>query len=204
MARPAESHYLALMIQALSARHDLAAYREAALGVERLLGGDAAILRRADERVSGWSPVQHAAHLTLANELVLKNVVSLAKGSGLLVVNAAAPFPQALELLAAGRLPRGEAKAPRMVVPPLDIDVPLALEWARAFTADLTALTASLDLDRAPRCFIPHQVLGPLDLAHWVRFGLVHTRHHMEIALEAANAPPPATEGLEARGQPTR
>jgi hypothetical protein len=103
-----------------SARRDLQAYREAAHDVERLLGGEPALLERQIERISGWSPVQHAAHLTLANELVLKNVLSLVKGSGMLVVTEAAQIPRALQVLASGTLPRGEAKSPRMVVPPLD------------------------------------------------------------------------------------
>jgi hypothetical protein len=167
-----------------SARRDLQAYREAAHDVERLLGGEPALLERQIERISGWSPVQHAAHLTLANELVLKNVLSLVKGSGMLVVTEAAQIPRALQVLAGGTLPRGEAKSPRMVVPPIDVDVRVAREWAAKFTSDLEAQCASLDLERVPRCFIPHQLLGALDLAQWIRFGLVHTRHHLVIARE--------------------
>jgi hypothetical protein len=167
-----------------SLRGDLLAYREAAHDVERLLTGDPTVLERPIERISGWSPVQHAAHVTLANELVLKNIVSLAKGSGMLVVFEASQVPRALEVLASGKLPRGEAKSPRMVVPPLDIDVRVAREWAGKFTSDLEARCAALDVEHAPRCYVPHQTLGPLDLAQWVRFGLLHTRHHVAIARE--------------------
>lgn len=163
---------------------DLAAYREVAREVERLLGGDRSCLQRPVASVSGWSPVQHAAHLTLANELVLRNLTSLARGSGMLVVHEAVQNPRALEVLAQSRLPRGEARSPRMVVPPAEIDVRVAHEWAVKFTADLEAWSATSDLDRTPRCFIPHQLLGPLDLSQWIRFGLVHTRHHLEIARE--------------------
>lgn len=167
-----------------SARGDLDAYRDAAHDVERLLAGDAALLERQVGRISGWSAVQHAAHLTLANELVLKNIASLAKGSGLLVVTEATQVPAALEWLAKGTLPRGTAKSPRMVVPPLDIDVRVAREWAGKFTSDLEAQSAALDFEHAPRCFVPHQTLGPLDLAQWIRFGWMHTRHHLGIARE--------------------
>lgn len=165
-------------------RRDVAAYLAAAQDVERLLSGERVLLERPVGRISGWSPVLHAAHLTLANELVLRNIVSLSKGSGMLVVTEAAQVPRALELLANGRLPRGEAKAPRMVVPPLDVDVRVAREWAAKFASDLEAQCATLDVERAPRCFIPHQALGPLDLAQWLRFGLVHTQHHLAIARE--------------------
>lgn len=167
-----------------SLRDDLRAYREAAHDVERLLTGESALLERPIERISGWSPVQHVAHLTLANELVLKNMLSLAKGAGMLVVFEASQIPRALEVLAAGKLPRGEAKSPRMVVPPTDVDTRVAREWAAKFTSDLEAHTTTLNLDHTPRCYVPHQLLGPLDLAQWVRFGLIHTRHHLTIARE--------------------
>lgn len=166
------------------ARSDLDLYATVARDVERLLAGDPELLGRAVERVSRWSPLQHAAHVTLANELVLRNLASLAKGSGLLVLQEAAQNPRALEVLADGHLPRGAAQAPRMVVPPADVDVRVAREWAGKLVSDLEAWSASVDLDRAPRCFIPHQSLGPLDLAQWIRFGLVHTRHHLAIARE--------------------
>ncbi|MBL8860099.1 MAG: DinB family protein [Planctomycetes bacterium] len=167
-----------------SALADLEAYSAAAREIERLLAGDPDLLQRAVPAISGWAPVQHAAHVTLANELVLRNLVNLAKGSGLLVLFEAEPKPAALAVLASGALPRGVAKAPRMVTPPLDIDVRVAREWASKLTADLDALRASIDVASAPRCFIPHQELGPLDLGQWIRFGLVHSRHHLAIARE--------------------
>lgn len=165
-------------------RDELETYLTAARETEGLLAGDAATLQRTSAGVSRWSPLQHAAHLTLANELVLKNVVSLVRGTGLLVIATAEQNPRALEILERGTLPRGEAQAPRMVVPPLDIDVRTACEWAALFAAELDAALRSLDFERAPRCFIPHQVLGPLTLAQWARFGAAHTRHHLAIARE--------------------
>ena len=176
--------YPAPSMDAASIRADLEAYHQAAREVERLLAGEPSLLERKVMQISGWSPVQHAAHLTLANELVLKNLSSLARGSGLLVVYEAAQVPRALEILRAGRLPRGEAQSPRMVVPPLGMEARVAREWATKFTADLDAWTATLALEGAPKGYVPHQLLGPLDLAQWARFGLVHTRHHLAIARE--------------------
>jgi len=135
--------------------------------------------------VSGWSALEHACHLTLANELVLRNLVNLFRGSGLLVVADAQQDQRALEVLAAGALPRGQAKSPRMVVPPSDVEIGTTREWAERFVEDLGAFRRGFDA-RAPRprIFVPHQILGPLDLAQWARFGAVHTRHHLAIAQE--------------------
>jgi hypothetical protein len=163
---------------------ELDAYAQAAREVVELLGEDDARLPIVAPHISGWSALHHATHMTLANELILRNLASLSKGTGLLVVYEAAQKSEALEFLAAGRLPRGRAQSPRMVVPPSDIDAPRAREWAAQVVADLDALIPALDITSPTRCFIPHQLLGPLDLAQWVRFGIVHTRHHLAIARE--------------------
>lgn len=181
MDRAREQAYLqAMTLPPIHA--ELEAYVAAAQEIEQLLTGDADVLARPVVGVSRWSPLQHAAHVTLANELVLRNLVNLSRGSGMLVVTEAVQIPRALEILERGTLPRGEAQAPRMVVPPNDIDVHTAREWAAKFVVDLNATRASLDVERLPLCFIPHQVLGPLTLAQWARFGTTHTRHHLAIA----------------------
>lgn len=164
---------------------ELEAFVEAAHDVVRTLAGDARCIAARAPRVSGWSAVEHLSHVTLANELVLRNLVNLARGSGMLVVAEAAQDERALSILAAGALPRGQARSPRMVVPPSDVDVATAREWADRFVEDLGAFRRGFD-PRAPRPpgFVPHQILGPLDLAQWARFGAVHSRHHLGIARE--------------------
>lgn len=134
--------------------------------------------------ISGWSALEQVAHVALANELIARNLESLIAGHGALVVAEGEPAPGALEMLAAGVIPRGRAQSPRMVRPPARIDRVLLADWLatgeRAFT--------KLARDPAPlagaRGKIPHQLLGPLDAAQWVRFGRVHTRHHLAIAEE--------------------
>lgn len=163
------------------AASEIESWSRACADVIALLEGDAVRLARRADGVSGWSAVEHAAHLTLANELVLRNLKNLGKGSGMLVVADAEQNEQALAILAGGTLPQG-ARSPRMVVPPSDIDVPMALEWARTHARDLAVFAGELEALPRPRCFVPHQVLGPLDLAQWARFGRVHTHHHLAIA----------------------
>jgi hypothetical protein len=167
---------------------ELDAYAQAAREVIQLLGESDARLTKVVPVVSSWSALHHAAHLTLANELILRNLVSLSKGNGLLVVFEASQKPEALAHLASGRLPRGRAQSPRMVLPPSDIEVAQAREWATNLATDLDALVRTLDTTSPVRCFIPHQLLGPLDLAQWLRFGIVHTRHHLAIAREVLDA----------------
>lgn len=136
--------------------------------------------------ISGWSAEQHVAHLTLANELVLRNLKNLARGEGLLVQRGARPSPEATALLAAGAIPRGRAQSPRMVRPPEVIERELLLGWL----ADGVRGYAELDPAglRDDDVCVPHQLLGPLNGVHWMRFALVHTRHHLVIAREVLSA----------------
>src|SRR5262245_54268775 len=164
--------------------------------IDELLGRDPADLAAVVAARSGWSSEQHLAHVTLANELVLRNLASLAAGRGALIVRGGQPHPHAQALLAAGRLPRGVAQSPRMVRPPERVQRALLAQWL----ADGRAALAALD----PRALvpselkIPHQLLGPLDAPQWARFAVVHTRHHLEIVRELlADAP-------GARRQPAR
>jgi len=170
---------------------ELDAFLREAEEVVRLLAPDARALAARSTEISGWSAIEHASHATLANELVLRNLVNLARGAGLLVVADAAQDERALEILAVGILPRGQARSPRMVVPPTDVDLVMAREWAERFVQDLHGFRRGFD-PRAEhaRFFVPHQVLGPLDLAQWTRFGAVHTRHHLAIAREVLAALP--------------
>jgi hypothetical protein len=143
-------------------------------------------LRSRRSHLSGWSAEEHIAHVTLANELVLRNLGNLLKGSGLLVMQGGDAAPGALELLQAGSLPRGQAQSPRMVRPPAPVDVPMLLDWLREGRAGFAALDPARIASSGLK--IPHQVLGPLDAPEWLRFAAVHTRHHLGIACEVLAA----------------
>lgn len=147
--------------------------------MEKLLGLDPASLARVAPSVSAWSSEQHLAHIALANELVLRNLKSLASGSGLLVTRGAESSPRALAILLEGRLPRGQAQAPRMVRPPERVERVLLTQWLADGRAALTELDPRTLLPNELK--IPHQLLGSLDAPQWARFAVVHTRHHMEI-----------------------
>lgn len=143
-------------------------------------------LRSRRAPLSGWSAEEHLAHVTLANELVLRNLGNLLKGSGLLVVQGGEPVPGALDLLRAGRLPRGEAQAPRMVRPPAKVDPQMLELWLNEGRAGFAAFDPARFA--CSELKIPHQVLGPLDAPQWLRFATTHTHHHLAIAREVLEA----------------
>lgn len=166
---------------------ELASFDAAAQELLRLCDGDPARLAAIVPLVSGWSALAHVAHVSLANELVLKNLASLQKGEGLLVQREATPNPEALRIIASGVLPPG-AQSPRMVRPPSDLDHATARAWAAGVAELVPRFAAGTDPARLERLWIPHQVLGPLDFAQWARFGAMHTRHHLGIARAALAA----------------
>jgi hypothetical protein len=145
-------------------------------------------LQRSVPAISAWSPEHHLAHVALANELVIRNLKSLLRGEGPLVTHDAPPRPGALELLSAGRLPRGAAQSPRMVRPPETIRRDFLLEWLADDRRELEALAPALAQAQPGGPTIAHQLLGPLDAAQWLRFGAVHTHHHLTIAGEVLAA----------------
>jgi hypothetical protein len=161
---------------------DLIALRTLQEELDGLLALEPARLARVVPAVSAWSSEQHLAHVALANELILRNLRSLASGRGVLLVHGAESNPRALALLAEGRLPRGQAQSPRMVRPPERVERALLTQWltdGRAALADLDPRTLPEDEPK-----IPHQLLGPLDAPQWARFAVVHTRHHLAIVRE--------------------
>jgi hypothetical protein len=170
--------------------HDLARLRRSQQRIERLLALPADLLR-ARTPVSGWCALEHLFHVVLANDMSLKNARNLARGSGRLITAMPGPGerdPRAADILARGRLPRG-AQAPRFVMPPANPDLALV----REIHAETVAAARSAELAAPPESGsgIPHQALGVLSAAEWIRFARMHSAHHLRIAaavLAAATA----------------
>ncbi len=169
-------------------RTELARLHEDLIAIRRLLERPGEELALVAPRVSGWSADQHLAHLALANELVCRNVKSLLKGEGPLLVDKGEPPPDALAVLQAGRFPRGAAQAPRMVRPPEQVRRDYLIEWIEGNLREFDQLASQGDAIEAAAKRIPHQVLGPLSAVQWVRFAATHTRHHLDIAREVQAA----------------
>lgn len=134
-------------------------------------------------RASGWSVAEHRFHLCLASELVVRNLRSLRKGKGGLVKPAGEPIPEALPILERGLLPRG-TEAPRMVTPPEDFDREFLRDLVLTGREGLERLAPDLPVLAQSTCVIPHQTLGDLTAALWLRFGRMHAVHHGRIISE--------------------
>lgn len=163
-------------------RADFALLRELFDEIDQWLARPREELLRVAPAVSGWNAEQHIAHVSLANELITRNLKSLIRGSGPLVLASGEPVPGALEILVSGTVPRGQAQAPRMVRPPETVERAYLVEWLAENRRGFAEAEAQLAELEAATSRIPHQVLGPLSAAQWVRFAAIHTRHHLAIA----------------------
>ncbi len=152
--------------------------------IQRLLAAPLDAVQRVAPEISGWSVEQHIAHLSLANELVARNLRSLLKGAGPFVVDSGDPPAEALAILAAGVLPRGRAQAPRIVRPPEAVNREYLADWLAGNRKDFTELRQRAAELAACSKKVPHQILGPLTALEWVRFASTHTEHHLAIARE--------------------
>lgn len=163
-------------------RGDFAALRPALTRLQQIVALPADVVEMRRPEVSGWSALEHVAHVSLANELIVRNLHSLSSNQGALVQPTGEPVAGALEILERGVIPRGLAQSPRMVRPPTRIDRALLAEWMAGAEAGFEHFAAQTELlERAPGR-IPHQLLGPLTAAQWVRFARIHTLHHLAIA----------------------
>jgi hypothetical protein len=155
---------------------------------EELRAGGPAVLGQRAPTVSAWSVEQHLYHIALATDLAFRNVRSLVSGKGALIVQEGALTPEAAVVLTSLRTERGVAEAPRMVRPDSTVDPEfLAMELANN-RKTLAALAA--DAERIPHApgWIPHQILGPLAAAHWLRFATMHAAHHLAIVEDVLSA----------------
>lgn len=138
-------------------------------------------LRRAPE-VSGWSLAEHFYHLCLATDLALRNVLSLVRGKGRLITHEGGPNALAVQVLTDGCYPRGESEAPRMVRPPEPVDPALLAQELELLGQGLARTRDLLPEVSGAEGRIPHQDLGELNAAEWLRFARLHAGHHLAIA----------------------
>lgn len=154
---------------------------EAFTAFEELRAAGPETLRRRVESVSGWSVEQHLYHIALATDLAFRHVKSLVARKGRLIREEGALDGRTAAVLRDDATPRGEAEAPRMVRPDDEVTpefLKMELDQNRATLASLRELGGQIA--DAPG-WIPHQELGTLTAAHWLRFAALHARHHWAI-----------------------
>jgi hypothetical protein len=145
--------------------------------------------------VSAWSPAHHLHHVALANAHIFSDLSKAAE----------AETPDApegrinamgLKILTLGRIPRGRGRAPREVSPPDDL-ARAGFEAAHARSRSaFEALEPHLDALPGLKARMRHPFFGKLNAPQWLRFLLVHTRHHLAIIEDVAKAvsPQPRTD----------
>ncbi len=136
------------------------------------------------EGVSGWSIGHHLYHLALAHGSIPRLIERLHNGR--LGDDTLEPFPERVQLVYEGQIPRGRT-APERTQPPPDLDHDLLKrDWGR-MTKSIARIEPLLnELGDIPRRF-PHPFFGPLTALEWLRFMQNHKRHHLGIiaAIEA-------------------
>jgi hypothetical protein len=172
------------MSAALELSSNFAQVQRSLLRLREIEALPAEITERRRPEISGWCALEHLAHVALANELIVRNLESLAANQGLLLLAEGEPVDEALQVLLSGVIPRGRVQSPRMVRPPVNIDRALLSDWLATAEIGFAKFAAEPAALAAAPGRVPHQLLGPLSGILWVRFANVHTRHHLAIVEE--------------------
>ncbi|MGE0866341.1 MAG: DUF1569 domain-containing protein [Vicinamibacterales bacterium] len=134
-----------------------------------------AAVRRAGDR---WSVVEIVEHLQRAYSGTAKGLERcLEKGSPQASAVTLRQSIQIFALLNLGYFPTGR-QAPKHIIPTGTIALPEVIEGVKKDLAWLDAAAA-----KAARAFggakvMDHPILGAFTVDQWLRFHLVHTRHH--------------------------
>jgi len=134
-----------------------------------------AATKRAGDR---WSPVEIVEHLQKAYSGTAKGLERcLEKGTPLATRATLKQSLQSFVLINLGYFPEGR-QSPKYILPTGVVALPAVIEGVKK---DLTWLDDAAT--RAGRVFgsakvLDHPILGALSVDQWLRFHLVHTKHH--------------------------
>lgn len=167
---------MALFNPATSYRHLLSAYTDA----QGILTLPPETILRSRATISAWSPAHHLMHIVKSNEVIQRYVHAICSSdsSG---ARGGRASPIGFTMLMLGRIPRRAAQAEPSIQPPEHIDageLRLAWEESEAAVRRLDDLIATLPLHTGRRS---HYVFGSLTATQWLRFSVIHTRHHLRI-----------------------
>lgn len=134
--------------------------------------------------VSAWSAGHHLFHISLANELAMRNVRMIVDGQSPFVKDTVEPNLFGHLLMVWGSMPRGVGKAPRAVFPPAKPDPQIVRDTFRQNREDLAEWSERGAEIQAAKGGIRHKQLGQLGANHWLRFARIHGWHHLAIMRE--------------------
>lgn len=129
--------------------------------------------------VSKWSVGQHVEHLlkadTLATSAMLASKRYTSRRTPLKLLGRI--------VLLTGYIPKGRGKAPEMTLPeqPTKENITRLVE---AFKNNLSQIKEGLRELNLAGHYAPHPIFGDLDQVQWLRFLIIHNKHHLKIINE--------------------
>ena len=126
-----------------------------------------------------WSAGEILEHLTLAFSGTVKGMHRILASTGgntprVTMKNLVATFV----VTGIGYMPPGR-QAPAMTVPKgSNADNPVAIILRTL--GEMDAALSQVEREKGPKIRVAHPILGPLTIAQWRKFHLVHTKHHMK------------------------
>ena len=137
--------------------------------------GDEIKLRRDPAR---WSPVEIIEHLTRAYSATAKGFERCIEKSAPLATSTT--LKQRLlqfALINLGYFPEGR-QAPKFIIPTGELDLGAVLDAVRRDLTRLDATASKVRQSLGSGKMLDHPILGALTVDQWLKFHVVHTRHH--------------------------
>jgi hypothetical protein len=137
--------------------------------------GDECRVRRDPNR---WSVVEIVEHLTRAYSGTAKGFERcLEKGAPLATPISIKQRLQQFALIELGYFPEGR-QAPKHILPTGELDLTALLDAVRRDLARLSAAAGKTSEVLGSGKMLDHPILGALTVEQWLKFHVVHTRHH--------------------------
>ena len=143
--------------------------------------GDEARVRRDPQK---WCVVEIVEHLTKAYSGTAKGFERcVEKGTSLATAITMKQRIQQLALIEFGFFPEGR-EAPKHIVPTGEVDLATAIEAVRRDLARLDASAIRAREALGAGKILDHPIVGALTVDQWLKFHVVHTRHHAKQIAE--------------------
>ena len=137
--------------------------------------GDRANVRRDPGK---WSVVEIVEHLTRAYSGTAKGFERcIEKGAPLATATTFKQRLQQFALINLGYFPEGR-QAPKHIIPTGELDLSAVVDAVRRDLARLDASAAGTKQSLGSGKMLDHPILGALTIDQWLKFHVVHTRHH--------------------------
>jgi hypothetical protein len=125
-----------------------------------------------------WSVVEIVEHLTRAYSGTAKGFERcLEKGAPLATAATLTQSLQQFALLNLGYFPEGR-QAPKFIIPTGELDLGAVLDAVRRDLARLDESAGKTRQALGSGKMLDHPILGALTVEQWLKFHVVHTRHH--------------------------